>query len=147
MFDQLPESSKVWVYQSDRDLTANECDALSNDLKLFIQDWAAHGSKLYGDFSIINNRFVILAVDETMTGVSGCSIDTSVRKMKELGSNLKIDFFNRMNLILEKEGEFKTVHVSDVKKFDSWNVFNPMITNLAQLRSEWKVPVTQSPFF
>ena len=147
MFDHLPGSSKVWIYQSDRELTSNEREVLIKDLKIFIQDWAAHGNQLYGDVLIKNNRFVILAVDETKSGVSGCSIDSSVRKMKELGSALNIDFFNRMNLIIEKEGEFNSIHVSEVKEFDSWNVFNPMVSNLEQLRTEWKIPVTQSPFF
>ncbi|MBL1280433.1 MAG: ABC transporter ATPase, partial [Fluviicola sp.] len=94
MFEQLPENSKVWVYQADRELNSSEESFLLENLKIFIQDWAAHGSQLYGDVAIKDMRFVILAVDESKTGVSGCSIDTSVRKIKDLGAEIKVDFFN-----------------------------------------------------
>jgi len=86
MFEQLPENSKVWVYQADRELNSSEESFLLENLKIFIQDWAAHGSQLYGDVAIKDMRFVILAVDESKTGVSGCSIDTSVRKIKAVAA-------------------------------------------------------------
>jgi len=146
MFEQLPENSKVWVYQADRELNSSEESFLLENLKIFIQDWAAHGSQLYGDVAIKDKRFVILAVDESKTGVSGCSIDTSVRKIKDLGAEIKVDFFNRMNLYLQKENEFKQVHISEVKDFPEWKVYNPMVTNLKELRENWLLPVTQSPF-
>ncbi len=146
MFVHLPANSKVWIYQANRELNSSEMSFLLENLKLFIQDWAAHGSQLYGDVSIEDNRFVILVVDESKTGVSGCSIDTSVRKIKELGTEIGVDFFNRMNLYLKKENEFKQVHISEVKDFPDWNVYNPMVTNLQELRENWLIPVNQSPF-
>jgi len=146
MFKQLPSNSKVWVYQSNRMLTDVEMSFILKELKLFIQDWAAHGSQLFGDVAIIHSRFVILAVDESKTGVSGCSIDTSVHKIKELGTKIDVDFFNRMELYIKKGEEFNKVHVSEVKKYTDWNVFNPMVTTLDALRNFWEIPVAKSPF-
>ena len=146
MFDHLSAESKVWVYQADRPLRPNEIASISSELNSFVKEWAAHGSQLYGDVAILHNRFVILCVDETKTGVSGCSIDTSVHKMKKIGIAHDIDFFNRMNLIVENKNEFEYVHISDLKNYLNWNVFNPMVTNLEELRNAWKIKVEESPF-
>ncbi|XOV67958.1 MAG: hypothetical protein ACFHU9_02070 [Fluviicola sp.] len=146
MFDHLSPDSKVWIYTADRAFTDKDKNEIANAMKRFLPQWAAHGNALFGDYSIEHDRFLILVVDETQAGASGCSIDTSVRFIKDLGAYLKIDFFNRLNMIIEEEGELNTVHVSDLKEHPNAFVFNPMITKLSDLRENWKVKVTESPF-
>jgi len=147
MFPQLNENSKVWVYQSDKLINDEEISFLNTELKAFVSQWAAHGNQLFGDFMVYKNRFVILCVDESQSNVSGCSIDSSVRVIKELGKTLSIDFFSRMNVYIENDGVFKYIHISDVKNFEEWNIYNPMITVLKELRENWLVPVKESPFY
>jgi len=146
MFEHLSPESKVWVYQADRPLLISEINTISSELISFVKEWAAHGSQLYGDAVVFYDRFIVLCVDETKTGVSGCSIDASVHKMKEIGSAHNINFFNRLNLVVEKENEFQYVHISDLKNYLGWSLFNPMVTNLEELRSSWKIRVEDSPF-
>lgn len=146
MFENLSSDSKVWVYTADREFTASDKEVVAEAMSRFLPQWAAHGNSLYGDYAIERNRFLILAVDESQSGASGCSIDTSVRFIKDLGAHLKIDFFNRLNMVIEQEGVLKTVHVSEVKNFPEATVFNPMITKLLDLRANWQVKVTDSPF-
>jgi len=146
MFPNLSSDSKVWIYTADRFFTDKDKEEIAGAMKQFLPQWAAHGNSLFGDYSIEYDRFLILAVDESQAGASGCSIDTSVRFIKDLGAYLKIEFFNRMNMVIEKGGELETVHVSDLKNYPDANVFNPMITNLADLRVNWKVSVKESPF-
>lgn len=146
IFENLSAESKVWIYTANRSFTSEDKDIIADAMGQFLPQWAAHGNSLYGDYSIQKDRFLILAVDETKSGASGCSIDSSVRFIKDLGAHLKIDFFNRMIMIIEKEGVLETVHVSDLKQFPEATVFNPMITNLADLRTKWEVKVAESPF-
>ena len=115
-------------------------------MKQFLPQWAAHGNSLFGDYSIEHDKFLILAVDESQAGASGCSIDSSVRFIKDLGAYLKIDFFNRLNMVIEEGGELEIIHISDLKDHPNAFVFNPMITNLSDLRENWKVRVEESPF-
>ena len=145
-FSQFRPTSKVWVYTADRILTDAEQETIEKELKPFISSWAAHGDELYGDSIIHENRFVILAVDESSVTASGCSIDTSVKFMKELGNKIGVNFFDRMNLIVERDNNFKSVHISDLKEYLDWNVYNPMVSNLNELRENWRVPVAASPF-
>lgn len=144
--ENLPSSSNVWLYQADRELLSNEISFLESELTSFIKEWATHGTQLHGGFKIDSNRFVILAVNENIVPVSGCSIDTSVHKMKELGQKIGVDFFNRMNLFIRKEEEWKLVHISDLSSYKEWNLFNPMIKTLGELNNSWEINVSDSPF-
>ena len=146
MFQHLNENSRVWIYQSDRILKEAEILFLNSELKAFVAQWAAHGNQLFGDHLVYENRFIILCVDESQSNASGCSIDTSVRFVKELGKELSIDFFNRMNVYLKKNNDFKYIHISEIKDFSEWNVFNPMVVSLKELRDQWLIPVSTSPF-
>lgn len=146
MFEHLSSDSKVWIYTADRNFTEEDKVIVADAMKQFLPQWAAHGDSLFGDYAIEHDRFLILVVDESQVGASGCSIDTSVRFIKDLGAHLNIDFFNRLNMIIEKDGNLETVHISDLKNHLDSNVFNPMITRLSDLRSNWKVRVEVSPF-
>lgn len=146
-FEKLNSNSKIWIYTANRELTASENEYLQTQSSLFVLDWAAHGIGLKAEALVYKNRFLILAVDEAQANASGCSIDSSVKFVKTMGSELNIDFFQRMNLIVTKnEIDLETVHISELKKFSDFSVYNPMITNLDQLRNEWLIPVSSSPF-
>ena len=146
-FPEFNPESKVWVYTSNRILNSAEQQFVQKELDIFTNNWAAHGSGLKAQGLIEHDQFIVLAVDETMVGASGCSIDSSVKFIKAVGEELNVDFFDRLNLVLEKNGEFKRAHISDLKENSDWNVFNPMITDLKGLREDWKQEVTKSPFF
>ena len=146
-FEKLATNSKVWIYTSDRQLDDSEMAYLQNQSTSFVNEWAAHGVGLKAESLVYKNRFLILAVDESQANASGCSIDSSVKFVKAMESELETDFFNRMNLvILNAKEELESVHVSDLKKFMNASVYNPMITTLEQLREEWLIPVSASPF-
>lgn len=146
MFSQLNDKSKVWIYQSNREFSSEEVSFIKNETSSFVKGWAAHGNQLFGDSIVAQNRFIILCVDESISSASGCSIDSSVRFIKELGKTLNIDFFNRMYVYIEKDNVHRYVHISDLKNYLDWKVYNPMITDLKQLREEWLLDVSASPF-
>lgn len=146
MFEHLSPESKIWIYTADRNFTPADKEVIEVAMSQFLPQWAAHGNALYGDYTIAYDRFLILAVDESQAGASGCSIDTSVRFIKNLGAQLGVDFFNRMNLVVENDGKLDSVHISDLNNYSEAFVFNPMITRLSELRASWKVKVSESPF-
>jgi hypothetical protein len=145
-FPELNPNSKVWVYTSSRNFDATEVNFINDSLAVFIPEWAAHGAKLIGNGIVHKSRFIILSVDESQVNASGCSIDTSVHFIKNLGSELGVDFFNRMDMVIENGDKMETIHVSDLKNHKDAKVYNPMITSLSQLNSIWLIPVSESPF-
>src|SRR5690606_32974224 len=96
--------SKVWIYQSNRLFSNTDLDYLHTVLNTFVQNWSAHNHNLKAGYEIRHQRFIVLIVDETQTGASGCSIDKSVHLMKQIEEHLSIDLFDRFQ-IAWKEGE------------------------------------------
>jgi len=94
-YKDLPGSSKVWIYQSDREFSNEECDEIREQIKGFIVQWAAHGSRLMGAGELFYNRFLVLFIDEKQVIASGCSVDSSVNFVKSLESKFSTNFFNR----------------------------------------------------
>src|SRR5258707_14866060 len=113
-FAQLPTHSRVWIYQADRSFTDAEEKIISNSLSDFCLQWAAHGVPLETSFTIQHKQFVVLSVNENATGASGCSIDGSVRILKELSQQLGIDFFSRTKIAFLIEGEIKLYSIHEL---------------------------------
>jgi len=144
---ELTSDSKCWVYQSNRPFSSTEKEWLNEVVDRFVDQWAAHGNKLLAQGKVIGDYHVVLGVDEKQAGASGCSIDSSVRFIKEIGQELGVDFFNRMNLLVEENNETKMVPFAQVANHPDAFVYNNLIQTIGDLESKWKVKVTESPFY
>lgn len=149
---QLPPTSRVWIYQSNRVLTDSEAEFVKNQLSQFVKEWSAHGTKLNADFQLLNNLFIVLMVDEAPQNATGCSIDSSVAQIKALEQKLDITLLDRLVLAYEsKEG---TIEVAKMAEFQNkvakgeitgdTIVFNNMVDNLGDFNTKWRVPASQS---
>jgi hypothetical protein len=143
--------SKVWVYQSNREFTTSEVAEIQEKLNAFTAQWQAHGHQLKAKAEIIHNFFIVITVDETASNVTGCSIDASVRVLKEIEAQYNLDLFNRFNMAymvdnkvfsLNKE-DFETL-VSIMKITPDTIVFNNMVQTLEEFETKWQVPFAQS---
>jgi hypothetical protein len=99
--EQMPDHSRVWVYQANRPFSASETQAIENYLTPALTQWAAHGAGLNASYEIRFQQVIVIAVDETVNAASGCSIDASTRWFKEMGASLGIDFFDRSTAIVD----------------------------------------------
>ena len=45
-FESLSGTSRIWVYQSSRELSENEVVEMSHKLERFIEEWTRHGDDL-----------------------------------------------------------------------------------------------------
>jgi hypothetical protein len=94
--DGFAPSSKVWIYIADRALDASEAGRVQTALDAFCKQWTAHNQALSAAGEVFLHRVVLLMVDETLAGASGCSIDKSVHFLEGLGQSLGVDLFDRM---------------------------------------------------
>ena len=147
----MPADARVWVYQSNRKLNDTEVTAIQKAGAAFIAEWAAHGASLKASFDVLDNLFVVIGVDEQQALASGCSIDKSVRFIKELEQQLNLNFFDRLRIAYVDNNEIKTCGIStfeELAKSAKINhdtiVFNNMITTKAAFDSEWRVPAKNS---
>ena len=148
---QFSENSRVWIYQSDRKLTDAETTEIQQYLNAFTTQWTAHNHQLKAKGEVRYNRFLILVVDETQAGASGCSIDKSVHFMHELENRFNINLFDRFNLAyregsdvlsLPRHGFENLIKEGKINK-DSI-VFNNLVQNLTELDNKWEVPFKDS---
>ncbi len=149
-FDQQPDHARVWIYQANRLLTDAEAAFVQNTLENQTIGWVAHGAPLTGSVQTLHHRFVVVAVDETQNRPSGCSIDASTRWLKDLGTEMKLDFFDRSTAYLE-DGDVKMlalnelkVAVTDGRLTPETTVFNNLVTTLGEFRKNWRVPARES---
>ncbi len=83
-FDQLPDSARLWVFASDRDLTGDSADAVLDAVDDFLDAWKAHGAPLVCGRDWRDNRFLAIGVDVNAENASGCSIDGLFRALQVL---------------------------------------------------------------
>src|SRR5437868_414127 len=93
---KMPADARVWVYQSNRELTGTETKTIAEKTAAFADKWTAHNQALRAAFEIRYNRFLILMIDEKEAMASGCSIDSSVHFIQSLEKEFHINFFDRM---------------------------------------------------
>ncbi|POY38510.1 ABC transporter ATPase [Solitalea longa] len=145
------DTSRVWIYQSNRELNTHEISRLETILDQFTTEWTAHDNLLKAKSEIRYNRFIILMVDESQYGASGCSIDKSVRLMKEIEQTFDINLFDRFNIAYKTGEEVKSVsrdnfeELLKAKKLNNETiVFNNLVASKKDFETKWEVQLKDS---
>jgi hypothetical protein len=148
---QFSENSRVWIYQADKKLSDAEVQQIQILLDNFTKSWTAHNNQLRAGAEIRYSRFLILIVDESQAGASGCSIDKSVRFINGIEQEFNIKLLDRFNLAYREGNEVLSAprhQFEDMLKRGSINtntiVFNNMVQNLTELQTKWEVPFKDS---
>lgn len=150
-FDSLPDNARVWVYQANRPLTDEEVVTVEQLLKPALSQWAAHGQPLLASAQVIRNRFLVVGVDEGYTLPSGCSIDSSVRTVREIGQQIGADFFDRSAAIQSANGAVETFPLPTIKtavtdgsiKPDA-TILNTLVRTKAEFLADWQIRAADS---
>jgi len=150
-FDNLPEESRIWIYQSNRKFSDEEVSEIEKLLEEFLNSWSAHGSALEASFTIKYNRFIIIAINQEVHQATGCSIDSSVAFIQSLEQKYGVDLLDKMNVSF-KQGEFITYKpLLDFKKLakdrsvsENTIVFNNLVNTIAEMKESWEVPASDS---
>lgn len=150
-FESLPSTARVWVFQSNRPFSSSEVSIIESGLREFAEQWNAHGSPLNSSFRIGHRQFIILAADESRQAASGCSIDGSVRVLKDLEQKLGISLFDRSVVAFKVGDRIETVPLSGLKeKFTSGILngdtltFNNLVSTKSELETQWLLPAGSS---
>ena len=144
-------SSRVWIYQSNRIFTLGEALLVEDLLKDFAANWQSHGADVKGYANLFFGQFIILMADESATGVSGCSTDSSVRLIKQLEQTFGVILFDRLLLaflIKEKTQMLPLSQLSYAVENNFLNAdtlyFNNTIQTKEELEQNWIIPVKDS---
>jgi len=150
-FKNLSDTSRVWVYQSNRELSKDEITLISNKLENFIETWKRHGDDLKASYQIKYGHFIIISVDENYNSVSGCSIDASTFLIKQIESEFQIDLLNKMDTAFKIGNNINIISLADFQKYVKLQkinsdtiVFNNMVDSKKKFESKWEVKAGES---
>ena len=82
--NSLPSESRLWIYPSSTELSASQQDALGAALQEALAAWNAHGASVQWGFGFVQDRFLLVAINEDAAALTGCSIDQATRAMSVL---------------------------------------------------------------
>jgi hypothetical protein len=150
-FENLPEDSKIWIYQSNRKFSDDEMAEIENDLKVFIENWAAHGTGLEASYLLKYSRFIILAVNQEVQQATGCSIDSSVAFIQNLEQKYEVDLLDKMNVTFKNGEHIAHKSLLDFKRMAKEKavtantiVFNNLVNTIEEFNENWEVPAGES---
>lgn len=113
-------------------------------LRAFTEQWTVHGESMETSFEIKYGRYLILSANDQ---ASGCSIDSSVRAIKDAGEKVHVDFFNRnliSFLISDNVVSIPLNKLAPAYAQGDWNestlTFNNLIDTKGQLEKDWLIP-------
>ena len=95
-FDTLPDDARLWCFGASRALDASATEILVGSMRAFVAEWTAHRRDLEAGFDWWHERFLLIAVDESRAGASGCSIDALTGHLRRLGAELDLDLLDSM---------------------------------------------------
>ncbi len=97
-FPSLPAHARLWVYGVDPVLTPETEAQVDAQLTRFLAAWQSHGRKVYGEFTIVDHRFIVIAADIPEAEISGCGIDASVHALEQTGNTLGFTLLSGLNV-------------------------------------------------
>lgn len=152
---QLPtdfnDSSRVWIYQSNRPFLLSEALEMEDMVNEFVTTWKSHGADVKGYGRLFFGQFIVLMADETASGVSGCSTDSSVRLIKAIEKKFNADLFDRQNLAFIVKDDIQLLPLGQLdhaieNNFINGNTlyFNNTILDKQELAAQWIIPLKES---
>lgn len=143
--------SRVWVYQSNRCFTIKEALQIEEALATFCNQWRSHGAEVTAYANLFFGQFLVFISDEKEVTVSGCSTDSSVRFVKQIGDEFKVDFFNRTNLAFFIKDKIQLLPIAQLHyAFENGFIngetlyFNNLVLTKKEFEQDWIVPVKNS---
>ena len=148
----FPDESRIWIYQADRPFEEDDIMKINEEIDAFCERWTSHNRELRSIGGVMHDQFIVLVVDETKSGASGCSIDKSVAFVKSLEHKYNRQLLERDQVAwLDENEQIHTVPLKELKNaieqgtisMDT-RVFDNLVANRRDYISRWTVPLGQS---
>lgn len=143
-FNQLSENSRLWVYGSSRIIQESDKVEIHNIIVPFLEKWNYHGKPLTCSYTIINNHFLIVGLDESINPTGGCSVDGLQKIILEIDHNFAFNLFERLNVFLFLENKVHCVASKDLNQFTGLDqdslIFNLNIEKKQEI-NDWLIPI------
>src|SRR5690606_16655381 len=150
-FKNLPDDSRIWIYQANRKLSDDEVAEITTRTEDFLTKWTAHGAALEAAVEVRYNRFIVIGLNQANASASGCSIDASVHFIQSIQEKYNIDLLDKMNVTFYSGEYIAYKPLEDFRKMakdksvsKNTVVFNNLVNTKAEYLENWEVPANES---
>ena len=150
-FKNIPDDSRVWIYQSNRDFNDLDIKIIKNKTTLFIDNWKAHGNDLQASYLIKERRFLVIAVNEKFNPIGGCSIDYSLQLVNDISNTINLDLLDRLLVNYRSENKIKSISLKDLKNkiknrsfLPETIIFNTTVKTKKELSTDFELKISSS---
>jgi len=150
-FKNIPDDSRVWIYQSNKDFSDSDIKIIENKTTLFIDNWKAHGNDLQASYLIKERRFLVIAVNEKFNPIGGCSIDYSLQLVNDISNTINLDLLDRLLVNYRSENKIKSISLKDLKNkiknrsfLPETIIFNTNVKTKKELSTDFELKISSS---
>ena len=152
-FESLPDDARLWVFGIERALAEGEQAMLHTAVDRFLEEWVAHGSPLTGASDLLEQRFLMVGVDEASIPPSGCSIDAMVRVLSALEETMGVALVDHGPVFYRSSsGDVRRVDRAEFRRLaeegkvgPTTAVFDTTLTRVGRLRDGgWERPACET---
>ena len=143
-FNTTANQSRIWIYAAEQKLTNNQENYIIKSISNHLNNWEAHKVPLVAGVTILENHFIIIALDETKNGASGCSIDTLQNKMQEIEKVLSVSLLNRLNVFCRIDDEIHCIPTTKLaENANKETLFYDLTIQKKSELSNWLKPIEE----
>ncbi len=143
-FNTINEESRIWIYASDQKLTNEQEEYIIKFISDHLQNWESHKVPLTAAVTILENHFIVVALDENENGATGCAIDTLQNKIQEIEKDVSISLMSRLNVFCIIEGVITCIPVDKLATGISANIlFYDLTIQKKRDLSNWIKPIKE----
>lgn len=108
----LSDDSRVWIFQSAVPFNG---DQLKSELETFGSSWMSHGCAVESHFEIIEERILIVVVNESIKKISGCGIDKLIHFLQQINSKSGANLLDRSGLYIKAGDKLVFQKIADLE--------------------------------
>ena len=143
-FNTTSDQSRIWIYAAEQKLTNDQEDYILKSISDHLQNWEAHKVPLTAGVTILEDHFIVVALDEGENRASGCSIDTLQNKIQEIEKELSISLLNRLNIFCRIEDNIKCIPTTKLAKLaNKETLFYDLTIHKKSELSNWLKPIEE----
>ena len=145
----LSPDSRCWVFITRNEISNSILKNLKKGLDHICENWTSHGKMIKSSYRIEEKHFILLFAEEN--DISGCSVDSSNRKLLKLlnalniglAPNSKIGIFkDEIIFFYDKEEIIDLIGKNKISLSDK--MINTTIRNKSEYLSSWKLMLKDS---
>ncbi|MBP6183557.1 MAG: hypothetical protein KA479_01360 [Saprospiraceae bacterium] len=151
LFPEMPDSSRLWIFQSVEPFKLNDHQLLELIVRPFLAQWKAHQQQVLAKAEILYDHFLVVVADESQTPVSGCAGDALHHMIQDVALRMEKNLLDRLALpiITNHRIHFysrKSIlnAIADGELSETLLLIDPTVKTLGEWKNRWIVPLKGS---